>query len=160
MESGESGESEDELQEIRFCAQALYLGHICSENCVHFSIKSEESEGVVGARAASMNETRDDVGLRADVVVSIARIAEEMMGESAVVIGSANDLPQGDDVHVEACIEALDDSAGALGSANDPPRGEDQLPRVDPPEVEDRPGQTVREDTPGYIAKTVPNIFP
>ena len=32
--------------------------------------------------------------------------------------------------------------------------------RVDPPEVEDQPGQAVREDTPGYIVKAFPKLFP
>ena len=32
--------------------------------------------------------------------------------------------------------------------------------RIRPPEVEDAPGQAVREDTPGYIAKAFPKLFP
>ena len=35
-----------------------------------------------------------------------------------------------------------------------------KYPRVDPPEVEDQLGQAVREDTPGYIVKAFPKLFP
>jgi len=35
-----------------------------------------------------------------------------------------------------------------------------KYPRVDPPEVEDAPGQAVREDVPGYIAMAFPKLFP
>ena len=35
-----------------------------------------------------------------------------------------------------------------------------KYPRVDPPEVEDQPGQAVREDTPGYIVKAFPKLSP
>ena len=35
-----------------------------------------------------------------------------------------------------------------------------KYPRVDPPEVEDQPGQAIREDTPGYIPKAFPKLFP
>ena len=35
-----------------------------------------------------------------------------------------------------------------------------KYPRVDPPDVEDDPGQAIREDTPGYIAKAFPKLFP
>ena len=31
---------------------------------------------------------------------------------------------------------------------------------MDPPDVEDQPGQATREDTPGYIAKAFPKLFP
>ena len=35
-----------------------------------------------------------------------------------------------------------------------------KFPRVDPPSVEDQPGQAVREDTPAYIAQAFPRLFP
>ena len=35
-----------------------------------------------------------------------------------------------------------------------------KYPRVAPPEVEDQVGQAVRENTPGYIAKAFPKLFP
>ena len=35
-----------------------------------------------------------------------------------------------------------------------------KYPRVDTPDVEDAPGQAIREDTPGYIAKAFPKLFP
>ena len=33
-------------------------------------------------------------------------------------------------------------------------------PCMDPPEVEDQPGQAIREDTPGYIPKVLPKLIP
>ena len=35
-----------------------------------------------------------------------------------------------------------------------------KYPRMDPPEVEDQPGQAIREDTPGYIPKVFPKLIP
>ena len=35
-----------------------------------------------------------------------------------------------------------------------------KYPRVDPPNVEDEPGQAIRADTPGYIAQAFPKLFP
>ena len=35
-----------------------------------------------------------------------------------------------------------------------------KYPRVEPPDLEDQPGQAIREDTPGYIAKAFPKLFP
>ena len=35
-----------------------------------------------------------------------------------------------------------------------------KYPRVDPPDVDDAPGQAIREDTPGYVAKAFPKLFP
>ena len=42
--SRESGESADEFGEVKLCAQVQYLGHICSESNVFFSIKLDVKE--------------------------------------------------------------------------------------------------------------------
>ena len=57
---------------------------------------------------------------------------------------------------------AMDDGPPVSDSADAGEAGGRQakLPRVDPPPVEDEPGQAVREDTPGYIAHAFPRLFP
>ena len=114
-------------------------------DAIMMEIAAEEPE-IVSTGTVSGTETADDVGLRADVVESLASIAEEVLGESGQAPGSASDLPQGD--------ESLPEELG--------PQQQRKLkyPRVDPPEVEDQPGQAIREDTPGYIPKAFPKLFP
>ena len=107
-------------------------------------IAAEEPE-VVSTGSVTVTDTGDDVGLRADVVESLASIAAEVLGESGQVPGSVSDLPPGE----ERLPEELGQQQRKL-----------KYPRVDAPEVEDQPGQAIREDTPGYIPKSQPNLFP
>ena len=55
---------------------------------------------------------------------------------------------------------ALDQEDPAGGTETQPVERKTKYPRVDPPEIEDQPGQAIREDTPGYIAKAFPKLFP
>ena len=52
---------------------------------------------VVNPGSVATTDTGDDVGLRRDVVDSLASIAEELIGESGQAPGSASDLPQGNE---------------------------------------------------------------
>ena len=141
-------EAQDTLQAVRSLAELdspIDLESLHREiDAIMLEIAAEEPE-VVSTGTVTGTDTADDVGLRADVVDSLASIAEEVLGESGRAPGSASDLPQGDEPLPEE-------------------RGQQQrklkYPRVDPPEVEDQPGQAVREDTPGYIPKAFPKLFP
>ena len=106
---------------------------------------TDEEPKVVSTGSIAETATGDDVGLRSDVVDSLASIAEEVIGESGRAPGSASDLPQGDEPHPEKVGEQ---------------QRKLKYPRVDPPEIEDQPGQAIREDTPGYIPKAFPKLFP
>ena len=105
---------------------------------------AEESE-VVNAGSVTGRETSDDVGLRADVLDSLASALPEVRGESGVLPGSASSHPEAPD---------------PLPEVSGQQQRKFKYPRVDPPEVEDQPGQAIREDTPGYIAKAFPKRFP
>ena len=63
---------------------------------------------------------------------------------------------------VKACAEAgmWDMEASAAEGGDSGSSRKVKFPRVDPPEVEDEPGQAVKEDTPGYIARAFPKLFP
>ena len=113
--------------------------------------QAEEGE-VVSAGSVAGATTGDDVGLRAEMVDSLASIAEEVLAETGVLPGSANNHGQ----LGEAPREARDPSQQV------PQQQQRKLkyPRVDPPEVEDQPGQAIREDTPGYIPNAFPKLFP
>ena len=47
-----------------------------------------------------------------------------------------------------------------LGSASPLGASRAKYPRVDPPPIEDGPGEALRENTPGYIAQAFPKLFP
>jgi hypothetical protein len=54
-----------------------------------------------------------------------------------------------------------DEAAPAIPEeATKPDTKPPKLPRVDPPPVDDEPGQAIREDAPGHIAQAFPRIFP
>ena len=126
-------------------ASPLELSMFCAElDAVMLELSQEEPEVVHTGSTAAM-EVGDDVGLREDVVDSLASIAK-------VLAGGENAAPVSD---------------SALGKEDPAGATETQLverktkyPRVDPPDIEDQPGQAIREDTPGYIAKAFPKLFP
>ena len=96
----------------------------------------------------------DDVGLRLGSL-------EKMADESARTFR---------DRHASEELDPDEEVAPTSGSAlpassQAEPEGEGvarklKYPRVAPPEVEDVMGQAVQEDTPGYIAKAFPKLFP
>jgi hypothetical protein len=47
-----------------------------------------------------------------------------------------------------------------VNAATEGKRKKFKFPRVDPPEVEDQIGQSIQENTPGYIAQAFPKLFP
>ena len=74
--------------------------------------------------------------------------------------GGAADVEGGPDITDDACEPVADSTLGGCGADTiDKTTQKLKYPRVAPPEVEDRVGETVREDTPGYIAKP-PKIVP
>ena len=104
-----------------------------------------EDPEVVHTGATASAEAGDDVGLREDAVHSLAGAAEEVLGRRDEAPGFASARPAAD--------PPAEDTSHGHGRKL-------KYPRVDPPDVEDEPGQAVREDTPGYIAKAFPKLFP
>ena len=94
----------------------------------------------------------DDVGLRAKMVDSLASVASEVLSAGGKLPGSAS------------CDPELRERPPEAGDRRQEVPEESQrklkYPRVDPPEVEDGPGDAIREDTPGYIPKAFPKLFP
>ena len=104
-------------------------------DAIMMELKGEELE-VVSAGTVAGAATGDDVGRRTSEVESLASVASEVLGEEL--------------------LEEQD----PLEEVPEEPERKAKYPRVDPPEVEDQPGQAIREDTPGYISKAFPKLFP
>ena len=141
-----------------------------------------ENPEVVNAGTTTSADARDDVGLRQEVLESLADAATKVIGGPANAPGSASARPDvdqpndgapelvavmGEDSRTDVGKPIVGDPTGAPGSASARPdkdlagHGRQvKYPRVDPPEVEDQPSQAIREDTPGYIAKSFPKLFP
>ena len=98
----------------------------------------EENPEVVHAGATASADAGDDVGLREGVLDSLAGAAQEVIEGRGEVPGSAS---------------ARADQDPPAGGAPQPCGRQAKYPRVGPPDVEDQPGQAIREDTPGYIDK-------
>ena len=136
----------------------------------------DENPEVVHVGTTAAAEARDDVEYRQKVLESLAGVAEQVVGGPADLPGSAGAAPdvdqQGDDkpdpdAVVDVAEDVVGDPTGVPGSASERPDADRPIhgrkvkyPRVDPPEVEDEPGQAIREDTPGYIPKAFPKLFP
>ena len=92
-------------------------------------------------------DSTEDVGLRSNVL-------EHMAASVKAKFGQENSASQ-ESHEREEKQEPVSDSAP-------PARAPRQLkfPRVDPPEVEDDPGQGIPENTPGYIPQAFPKLFP
>ena len=110
-------------------------------DAVMLELSQEEPEVVHSGTTAAM-DVGDDVGLRENAVESLAGVAEtlckSLQPEAPV---SDNALQQ---------ETPVTDSASQQETAR--PERRSKYPRVDPPDIEDQPGQAIREDTPGYIA--------
>ena len=115
-------------------------------------IKGEELE-VVSAGTVAGAATGDDVGLRAGMVDSLASVASEVLSaEGPSMLGRASCDPE--------LGEGLPEAQDPLQEVPEEPQRKLKYPKVDPPEVEDAPGQAIREDTPGYIPNAIPELFP
>ena len=113
----------------------------------------DEDPEVVHAGATASAQAGDDVGLREGVLDALADAAKE-------VIGGASDAPGSASADAPGSGSALPDAAPLADDALQFPGRRVKYPRVDPPDVEDQPGQAIREDTPGYIARAFPKLFP
>ena len=88
----------------------------------------------------------EDVGQREELLEGMAAAIHELQA-------STSDLqPQA------SSSEPL--NAPVADSAGHNQESKLKFPRVEPPVVEDEPGQAIREDTPGYIAQAFPKLFP
>jgi len=124
-------------------------------------------EPIVSAGVISEAPVADDVGARVECLQSMTSAvraqfpnaadeqdSQEAATETAPTLGSAADMADptsgGGDASVAPDAPLLDSATGRKL----------KYPRVDPPEVEDRPGLAIREDTPGYICQAFPKCFP
>ena len=110
--------------------------------------KLAEEHPVVQAGAVSGADVSDDVGVRADVVQCASNAVSETFG------GGAADGAAVADGAAAAAASASDVSSQARSSHRR------VYPRVDPPAVEDHASMAIRENTPGYIARAFPKLFP
>ena len=87
-------------------------------------------------------------GRERDVAATASQEAADMSGDPSKGMDISG--PGDSEMDVDRSVPS---SAGTGGRKT-------KYPRVDPPEVEDAPGQAIREDEPGYIAKAFPKLFP
>jgi len=109
-----------------------------------------------------------EAALPAEAPPAHAAAAQQVIGAHGAPAVSAGECPEAAppseaarDVSEEHGAQPVSDSAcpeAALPAVAAPPKT--KYPRVDPPDVEDEPGQAIREDTPGYIAQAFPKLFP
>ena len=142
-------------------------------DAIMLELANEDPEVVqVGSTVAA--DPRDDFGAREDMLESLAaaakRVADsgghpEFAGEREEVETAAG--PGAPTPSAQAETAAGPGTASPAAHAEIgaeptmPAKGRKcKYPRVDPPDVEDEPGQAVREDTPGYIPKAFPKLFP
>ena len=125
---------------------------------------ANEDPQLAHAGGIAATETGDDVGPRSDVVDALSSMAEEVCAAGGEAPVSDSDQSQGDACAAggEAPVSHNDQPHGDAATPAETGQGQRKLkyPRVDPPEVEDQPGQASREDTPGYIARAFPKLFP
>ena len=154
----------------------------CAElDAVMMELSQEEPEVVHTGSTAAM-EVGDDIGLREGVVDSLASIAEALgEGENAAPVSDSALDKKDPAVTIETQLvegktitkvldggenaervsdSALDKEDPASTSERQSVERKTKYPRVEPPDLEDQPGQAIREDTPGYIAKAFPKLFP
>ena len=136
---------------------------------VRAAVASEEPLISVGGFSSAA--PGEDVGQREDLLEGMAEAIHELQSAGANAppresCAEAQETPVSDSAGLkqdtkppqESCAEPeetpVSDSAGRKQNAKL------KYPRVDPPVVEDEPGQAIREDTPGYIAQAFPKLFP
>ena len=105
-----------------------------------------EDEPIQSVSAVSTIESTEDVGLRSSVLEHMATTVNEKFGQQD---NSAKENVEGPEK----------EGPGSASSISGQPR-QPKFPRVDPPEVEDDPGQGIAENTPGYIPQAFPSLFP
>ena len=101
----------------------------------------------------------DDFGAREDMLESLAAAAKRVADPR----GHPGFAFEGEEVETAPGPGTASPPAYAESGAEAavPAKGRKcKYPRVDPPDVEDEPGQAAREDTPGYIPKAFPKLFP
>ena len=164
------GEAPDTLRAVRsLCAHecpADLLVYRAELDAIMLEL-SEESPEVVHAGTTASAEAGDDMGQREALLDSITAAAQEVVGGSGDASNLAGACPQqeggtgGDDAPGSGSAGPQEGVAGGDGAPGSASAGRKvKYPRVDPPDVEDDPGQAIREDTPGYIAKAFPKLFP
>ena len=100
----------------------------------------------------------EDVGLREETLEAMATAVENIEHQASGHAESA-EVPDFDNKR-DSGHEAATPAFGSAEGKTAPDPKMPKLPRVDPPPVEDEPGQAIREDTPGYIAQAFPKLFP
>ena len=123
--------------------------------------KMAEEFPVVEAGAVSCADVSDDVGTRADVVQCASDALCQTFGADAVGVAAASgeSLPGPiSGSHGAAAARAAASSSKPASSARSSHRS--AYPRVDAPPVEDNASMAIRENTPGYIARAFPKLFP
>ena len=100
----------------------------------------------------------EDVGLREETLEAMAAAVENIEHQASGHAESA-EVPDFDNTR-DSGHEAATPAFGSAEGKTAPDPKMPKLPRVDPPPVEDEPGQAIREDTPGYIAQAFPRLFP
>jgi hypothetical protein len=82
----------------------------------------------------------------------------------AVAVGGTEDVvPDGDEGEPILAVEELAAACGARDLTPPQVFSKEMLkrcPRVDGPKIRDKPGDAIREDTPGYIVCAFPKLFP
>ena len=132
-------------------------------------------EPIISAGVVSEQPVPDDVGVRADCLDHMQRaVSKHFGGESCGADETDNGAPSLAGASVEqvggltigAAIQHQNSCrAGAPEGASQPcppdaSKRKFKYPRVDAPEIEDGPGEAIREDTPGYIVMAFPKLFP
>jgi len=124
-------------------------------------------EEILETMAAAVGRVRGQAGQGADASddVGDVRTAAPAVGSAEVGDHDVEKQPSEVGSQEESCCEEGTARGQEEGSAPDfvsarPGSKQTKYPRVDPPPVEDEPGQAVREDTPGYIAQAFPKLFP
>ena len=105
-----------------------------------------EDEPMQSVAAVSTIDSTEDVGLRSSVFEHMATTVNEKFGQQ-------------DNSSKENVEGAEKEEPGSASSISGEPR-QPKFPRVNPPEVEDDPGQGIPENTPGYIPQAFPSLFP
>ena len=134
---------------------------------IAFVLLAYQEEGVVDdegleelRRKVDAVEYTEWPSLAKDLLAEISAVKVSFMDpDSLMETGVTEDLPaDGDEVDR---IEALDSLADVVGMAKPELKlKQSELPRVDAPRVDDRPGEAIAENTPGYIPKAFPKLFP
>ena len=119
-------------------------------------LDATQDEPVIHAGAVSEQPASDDVGMRADCINTIAADVTAHFGNDLAASSAVSNVAQAEvtDANDDANEAEVEDVSGQRKASKF------KYPRVDPPEVEDKPSDAIREDTPGYIPSAFPKLFP